>query len=62
MAYDDYIKTYNISTTSQLFDIIQGKDNYPDIRENYIFRGLKKSSYNLIPSSLRLNDKSKKFN
>ncbi|OQD58663.1 hypothetical protein MBBAR_10c00040 [Methanobrevibacter arboriphilus JCM 13429 = DSM 1125] len=59
MAYDDYIKTYNISTTSQLFDIIQGKDNYPDIRENYIFRGLKKSSYNLIPSSLRLNDKSK---
>lgn len=59
MSYGDYVKTYksyNITSCDKLFDIIHGKGDFPDLRRNFIFRGLKKWYYELLPSASRLND------
>lgn len=59
MTYGDYIKiykSYNINSSDKLFDMIQGKNGYPDLRKNFIFRGLKKWYYELLPSASRSND------
>lgn len=50
-----FIKTHKIKTYDDLLNIIQGNSKFGDLRQNYIFRGLKKSSYELIPSALRKN-------
>lgn len=53
LDYDDYVKTHNISNFDELLKIIKGKSDWGDLRENYVFRGMKKTSFKLIPSSLR---------
>ena len=52
-----FIKTHKIKTYDDLLNIIQGNSKFGDLRQNYIFRGLKKSSYSLIPSALRKDKK-----
>lgn len=51
-----FIKTHIIKNYQELLDLIQGNSDYGDLRQDYIFRGLKKSSYELIPSSLRKDE------
>lgn len=53
----EYIKVYEseINNFHDLMDIIQGKGEYCDIRNDYIFRGVDNKDYDLIPSSLREN-------
>ena len=51
-----FIKTHKIKTYKNLLNIIQGNSEFGDLRQNYIFRGLKKSSYELIPSALRKDE------
>lgn len=53
MAYEEYVKTIEVESIEELFDLIKGKSNFPDLRENFIFRGLGDIDYDLIPSSLR---------
>ena len=48
-----FIKTHKIRKYQDLLNLIQGNSKFGDLRQNYIFRGLKKSSYKLIPSALR---------
>lgn len=50
---EKYIKEYEIENYIQLIELITGKSEIPDLRRNYIFRGLKKKEYPLKPSSLR---------
>lgn len=58
LTYDDLVEVHNVDEYQHLLDIINiGNDE--DIRENFIFRGLKKETYNLIPSALRYNKKTK---
>lgn len=52
-----FIKTHKIRSYQKLLNIIQGTSKFGDLRHNYIFRGLKKSSYELIPSALRKDKK-----
>lgn len=61
LEYDNFVKTHKITSYDELIKIIHGKREWKDFRENYIFRGLKKSTYKLIPSSLRKNKKSDDF-
>ncbi|MDR1819796.1 MAG: FRG domain-containing protein [Methanobrevibacter sp.] len=56
---EKYVKTHKIKDVDEIFNLIRGKDDFPDLRENYIFRGLKKDSYKLIPSSLRIKNNNK---
>lgn len=58
LTYDDLVEEHKIDSYKNLLDIIN-IDNDEDIRENFIFRGLKKTSYDLIPSALRYDDKTK---
>lgn len=46
------MQTHEITTFKNLLDIITFKENL-DLRENFIFRGLKNVEYDLIPSALR---------
>lgn len=46
-----FIKTHKIKNYKELINIIQGNSKYGDLRQDYIFRGLKKSHYELIPSA-----------
>lgn len=57
--YDKLVETHEINEFSDLFAIIK-IDGDIDLRENFIFRGIKKSSYDLVPSSLR-KDKNGKY-
>ena len=54
---EEYIKTYHkeIRNYYDLMNIIQGKGDFKDFRNNYIFRGLNNKNHSLIPSSLRDN-------
>lgn len=52
--YEDIVETHEITSFKNLLDIITINDNL-DLRENFIFRGLKKDTYKLIPSALRTN-------
>ncbi|WP_346675080.1 FRG domain-containing protein [Methanobrevibacter woesei] len=56
LKYEDLIKIHYIKSYQELLNIITGKSNFNDLRKNFIFRGLKKENYKLIPSSLRKND------
>lgn len=56
MAYEDYVEEITIEGVEDLFDYITGRKNIPDLREDFIFRGVKSSKYELIPSSLRKDD------
>lgn len=58
LTYDDLVEVHNVNDYKHLLDIIN-IGNEEDIRENFIFRGLKKKSYDLIPSALRYNKKTK---
>lgn len=60
LTYDDLVEEHKIDSYKNLLDIIN-IDNDEDIRENFIFRGLKKTSYDLIPSALRYDDKTKEW-
>jgi hypothetical protein len=60
MCNKDYVETCKIKDYDELIDIIRGKSSFQDLRENYIFRGMKRESFDLTPSSLR-NDKSTKM-
>ena len=55
----EYIETYpnKITDYYNLMDIICGKNEYEDIRRQYIFRGMSNVTYRLIPSSLREHSK-----
>lgn len=53
MAYEDYVEEITIEGVEDLFDYITGRKNIPDLREDFIFRGVKSSKHELIPSSLR---------
>ncbi len=53
--YDKLVEIHEIKEFSDLSNLIKIEDI--DLRENFIFRGIKKSSYDLIPSSLRKNKK-----
>ena len=50
---EKYIGEYIIESYTQLIELITGQSEIPDLRRNYIFRGLKKKQYPLEPSSLR---------
>lgn len=56
MSYEDYVEEITIEGVEDLFDYITGRKNIPDLREDFIFRGVKSSKYELIPSSLRKDD------
>ena len=56
MAYEDYVEEITIEGVEDLFDYITGRKNIPDLREDFIFRGVKSSEHELIPSSLRKDD------
>ena len=49
------METHKITNFKNLLDIITIDDNI-DLRENFIFRGLKNAEYDLIPSALRTNN------
>lgn len=53
MKDNKFIKTFNINSIEELFDIIKGRKDCPDLRKNFIFRGINNSNYDLLPSSLR---------
>ena len=53
--YDKFVEEHIISEYTDLLDIIRFNDSV-DLRENFIFRGLKKLEYDLTPSSLRKDD------
>lgn len=53
MKINKFIKTHKIKDYQGLLNIIQGNSEFKDLRQDYIFRGLKKSYYELIPSALR---------
>lgn len=55
MNEEKYIETITINDYFELQDIIQGRGDYIDFRDRFIFRGINKKSYPLIPSSLRDN-------
>lgn len=51
------IKEIEIKDFNHLINIIKGNDdNYPDLHQQYIFRGVGDINYKLIPSSLRKNN------
>ena len=60
MPYEDYVEEIKIKSVDELFDHINGKKNIPDLRDDFIFRGIKSKEYSLIPSALR-KDKDGKF-
>ena len=41
MNKDKFIKTHKIKNYQDLLNIIQGNSEFGDLRQNYIFRGLK---------------------
>lgn len=54
MTEDKYTKIIPINDYFELQDIMQGRNKeYVDFRDKFIFRGVNKKSYDLIPSSLR---------
>lgn len=57
MKNNKFIKTHEIKNYKELLNIIHGNSKFGDLRQNYIFRGLKKSSYKLLPSALRKDKK-----
>ena len=61
MSESEYIKEIPIEGYDDLIKIIQGKDKYEDLREKFIFRGLEDSTYELIPSALRDENKLNDF-
>lgn len=61
MSESEYIKEIPIEGYDDLIKIIQGKDKYEDLREKFIFRGLEDSTYKLIPSALRDENKLNDF-
>lgn len=57
MTEDKYTKIIPINDYFELQDIMQGRNTeYIDFREKFIFRGVNKKNYELIPSSLRDNN------
>lgn len=61
MAYEDYVEEITIESIEDLFDYITGRKNIPDLREDFIFRGVKSSKHELIPSSLRKDEDDEEF-
>ena len=61
LTYDDLVEEHPVNDYQHLLDIINiGNDE--DIRENFIFRGLKKTNYDLTPSALRYDDETEDYN
>lgn len=58
MDSSKYIKDVTVNSYKELADVIRNGDI--DLRDNYVFRGLEDSSYDLVPSALR--DKNNKLN
>ena len=59
---EEFIKKITISDFDNLSEIIRGKTDFcPDIRKEFIFRGMSDENYNLCPSSLRKNSKLNDF-
>lgn len=61
MAYEDYVEEITVEGVEDLFDYITGRKNIPDLREDFIFRGVKSLKYELIPSSLRKDEDDGEF-
>lgn len=59
IKYDDIVEIHNIKSYGELLDIIQGNTGNEDLRKDFVFRGLKRFDYELIPSSLRKDKKTK---
>lgn len=53
MPSEDYVEEITVEGVEDLFDYITGRKNIPDLRDDFIFRGVKSSNHELIPSSLR---------
>ncbi|WP_295722509.1 FRG domain-containing protein [uncultured Methanobrevibacter sp.] len=53
LKYEDFVVEYKINSYDKLLSFFQENDENPDLRENYIFRGVSDYSYELIPSALR---------
>lgn len=56
MNEEKYVEKITINDYFELQDIMQGRKNYADFRDDFIYRGINKKSYKLIPSSLRDNN------
>ncbi|MBE6500326.1 MAG: FRG domain-containing protein [Methanobrevibacter thaueri] len=56
MSEEEYIETIQINDYFELQDIMQGRNDYADFRDDFIYRGINKKCYELIPSSLRNNN------
>lgn len=50
---NEYVCEYVVEDYFKLQDIIQGRGDYVDLREKCIFRGVSRTCFELIPSSLR---------
>lgn len=51
LTYDDFVEKHHVDNYKHLLDIIN-IDTDEDIRDNFIFRGLKRIDYDLTPSAL----------
>ena len=62
-CYDDFVEIHKVTNFKNLLDIITINDKQ-DLRENFIFRGIKNIEYDLIPSAFRHDDEkdNKKIN
>ena len=58
--YDKLVEIHKITEFSDLLSIIKINEGI-DLRENFIFRGIKRLSYDLVPSSLKKNKKSNEW-
>lgn len=56
MAYEDYVEKITIESVEDLFDHVNGRKNIPDLRNNFIFRGIKSFNYKLTPSAFRISN------
>lgn len=58
MQMRKYIKKIEIESYNQLIEIIHGKTDFcEDLRGKFVFRGMDNDAHELIPSSLRNNNK-----
>ena len=56
MPSEDYVEEITVEGVEDLFDYITGRKNIPDLREDFIFRGIKSKGYKLIPSAFRVSN------
>lgn len=55
MKSNEYCECYKIRNTVELFDILNGRNDFIDTRKKLIFRGMENKDYKLQPSAIRDN-------